>query len=1541
MLEDFVKPNIIELKYLPTKVIYSYYDKEKTFKIESIFVFVGTNLPKNVKTILENFHKNKYNFNEKEKKQLQKYFGKNYMEELGINLLKRKKIIGGSSGNEKFNENEEINDKIKSTKRHNTYSNVELDEELNIESFDKDKNDISIIYQNQKDIDIKDYEEKNEIDTGLLEKKFAPIEFVFDYIHTNLNTFQIQYKIQKYIGVRTEYQSLLFIDKHKKRTHSLLHRIEYIQNKQEYYFNLLNLYNRESEIIENIPIDTLFQERYGRFIRIYDERNKLLNNYEGFSREIYLFSAVDFLDMISEDSPQLLSNDKQIKLYYGFFIKYFPLLTFSQVTKYSEYISKPFKYGYRFEKELKEIDDLSINIGGLSIDFMKKQFKVGGLNIVKIILESKLKNNLIGNKAIFNLGILFHMFKTDEIIPYVKYNDYDITNKILFRTNNKFEKENLEIIERWKLKERKKKNRIFNEIVFKIKKDPSKKNLIQTQDFVTVKLNMYGYFKYYFDWNYSNFIDFHQFKKIYEDVTNTLIKKINNVDNIAFIGYDKISHPKLQNVNINYLKMHFEIKGTQITNLSELQQWLVQKMPTIFKEKKTSVNAINFYFKLLTPNKQEKGNVHIFNEFFPPVVEKDNDNIGQKNYLIKPHYMSMPIENVVNEIVIEGNINPRITFMGSIHGMKSYVIVLNFILRAISSFLYERGNKHSKLLETKETNKGRKIERSKLRALQYHDDVLFNFKSATPYSRVCQTEKKQPNVYTPEEFKLTKHTNPNVIKDYKYIIDKGPEKFKSTENVLKFENKTKPGNFLYYTCSDKTYKYPGFLVRDSQDPNLKCLPCCKKNPSTHKDLEEKINNDPNFSLSNNIRQFLNCTKQNDLLERFLSKSRSDNDNFADIDNNTNNGRLPLSLDIKKAIYNENNEHYIKKFGKQIDYGRFGHMPSELIILSGNNPNSIQNYINIKINAFLMFGIIQSKWSFISAVYTALGANGILNGGEFLYPMLKKLFNDSKYNFATLENGLIKEKFENPKEFSEYLINSSKIDIKYLFDFVKKYNTIDNNINIIVFNAEMDSFLNVPNITLEIPNNNKYELLDLNKKSIIIIRKSDNYFYPSILINNSDGNNKIKSVFDSEDKIIKNIHKMLNSENIKKFSSLSQKNSTLIENSNNVFGIEDILTNCPKIRIDTQVITAKNIVYGLNCSIKNKKFFLPIQSTTIDKTLNYSKQKYPPPSIEIISYLIEKVKNLVPKRLMLDNAFSLHYVQMKNGLKFEIKKIHKNTYSTKPSFIPKLFYKLPTIVIDDVYEKEEIINQKIYKQSKSFLEDNDILNKLYEYKYEEEIYELIKMEIGNYIHSERNTKLRKIINDLFAKKNTKIEEILKLYKKYNQITVNDIEILKEIFDYPENERKLDNYYTYDFDLIIQNRLIELIEDPNEENLEKVKKILYDIMKNITNIGINNSSKQKKDDKKFVMNYIREICGKKHNHYTCENSAQCNWDNLTNKCKLNISKNDFIFYFDMLYHDFIENDYIRDQILYNTVSHIRKNLNNKNYNFSDEKISYISV
>jgi len=1556
-VKDFLKPELSNFKYKPVRIYKKKFTEDKTLGTTNIFVFVGSDLPANVKKILNGLVDRKYNISESDSKVLKNHFGKDWKSELA---LTKTQGGGGLTNNDDEDDDDDDddddfdglddddedydndrdfdddydddddNDESRASKQ--ARLSISDDIKLSIsDSFDESDEDISdsLGHLNlEEDIDSFDmsnddqvskknidesldpsindigilFNEKNKLKDNVMfdkkahkhDTKINPIEYVFDFILKVHSTSDIQFKLYKFFGIRPEFQNLTYIN-NDSITKNLVYNIEYVSNRVSYYVNLMNLYENEVSEKIGIPIDEYFQKKYGfKKIIIHDLRPVLLVDFENIGRDIYLFSLVDFLDLLDFRSY----NENTLRsIHTGFVLKYFPQVSYQLMTKYNKTPDKELNSAKNYIGDI--ISEVVIENNKLTLnDF-------GDINPTKIILNTSIVKSALVSKSIseripvLDFKLLINLFECSYEIPFIRY--IDVSGKHRNMTYYaEMEKLHPTLLYHWK-KEKKKRENITGNIVFKIFKYPKGHPKygsadLEKSDYSTLELTIMADTIIRSSWNYGDNATFEMSYDSIIQILTYLTDHINRVDTSALIRYKTIPFPN--EIEYTYFRIMFDLENLHINSFSHFENFILSEYSAFFKQNPDSPTKSDFLSVFYIRNTPK----NIYSLVDQPVNKFLTNSSMQYN--VKQFHID-----------IENNINPRIKISGNVKIYKNFVIIYNLILRIFVHYVTNVQTKITKNIVQKSTTK-RKITSSRLRRLQIRDDVLFNFRSNTgenPYSRICQ-HKKQPIVYTKDEFKnhIDFIKNPKTKAEYTEILNRN----KTSENILVYDNKTKPGEYLYYTCDDDVYKYPGFQVGIDKHPLNYCLPCCKKLPSIVSDWE-------NMRINNNMKQYMECTRQN------ISDSSHRNDG---LDEN-------MLSDINMSPGSDN---YIKQYGKDLGVGRFSQLPDPLNTMFGVKHTG--NYINIKANIILLYGISQTKWSLLTATLTALGISSIDTGAEHLENMFKMLAK-KPLEYETLSNGLVKQSYPTPVDFMEYLTSVEYIDEYMFIDFIRRFNHIEPGINIIVFSDENHD------IKIDLVDRDIQNILE-HKKTIILLRRENRYYYPLIHIYDS----MINSIFTDSSYIIQKIRDLISRTNAKSrnltddndFETPQSKNNIMnmsiknfVHEDTNYFTFDDVIERCgAQYDIVGQIMNMRNLLGQIVVRFSTKKkshilFRIPVQISTLSKDLDiYNDSDVNLPTFTQLNDFLEssdfniKIKRIVVSKSQKTSKNSSKSTKMivgiisSIGILFPVEPIPEESFKT---VVPKKYWNIQ--VFDRSYNliDNNKINSLIFQKSKPSAFN---VPAIHDYQYTTEIYELYKLEISNYLAEQINVDLRKKINSILQNPKTIIRDIIQLHTKYESISANDNEQFRVIFGKHIKYRKLSDIQIYDFDGIVRHKLLNLITDldsidntARERSIEGIKKILVEISNKT--LHIQNAVPK---DKSFVENAIRSICGKSTTKWKCENSTQCVWTDK--KCKLIMSKNDYVYYLDLLINDFIYNEYIRESILYGTISLLKSDVRHRN-------------
>jgi hypothetical protein len=417
--------------------------------------------------------------------------------------------------------------------------------------------------------------------------------------------------------------------------------------------------------------------------------------------------------------------------------------------------------------------------------------------------------------------------------------------------------------------------------------------------------------------------------------------------------------------------------------------------------------------------------------------------------------------------------------------------------------------------------------------------ILFNYdhlyktqsgRKLKPYSKVCQAG-MQPIPMTESALKKWK-------------------KYKEGETpVLKYSNKTKSGQDLFYVCPYSVYKYPGFQRYD-RHPKGYCLPCCRK--------KNFLENPDSMAY----RRYIECVKT---------------------------GKIPVKIERKRIAQ----KMYIKNYGKA-GPNRYSWLPVKLMNIfneSWINDQSKKEFINKcphkKIrqldtqisNCVLLRGIKQSNKSYINCIESALDIEY-----NTLLSVLIKTLKKHKSIFNSLEMGMIKTRFESLNNYIEFLENSD--------NFINEI-TVENLVEI--FNPKFPKRLNI--ILFVVENNDDIQLKSKHDNIYLSQLLSNPNYYHIVLVKDKLSYyplyQKGNMVFTDDSNVIQIIKSIVDS-NIK--TKIQNNNNNLLKFNAFKESIKNLLD---RYTIDSQYIIVNknniNIVIGV-CLQENKtkkKFIIPV------------------------------------------------------------------------------------------------------------------------------------------------------------------------------------------------------------------------------------------------------------------------------------------------------------------------------------------------------------
>ena len=575
------------------------------------------------------------------------------------------------------------------------------------------------------------------------------------------------------------------------------------------------------------------------------------------------------------------------------------------------------------------------------------------------------------------------------------------------------------------------------------------------------------------------------------------------------------------------------------------------------------------------------------------------------------------------------------------------------------------------------------------------------------------------------------------------IKEKGKTK-KVTLRVVKLPGED--GKFNYFACDPKENKdntYIGFLSRGNNPSNL-CAPCCFKK-------------DPLLSVNKKKKNyFLKCTGDA-LADEKVEKISND--------------------DMTDKVY-------ILQDTNKIQEGRFIQLQKYLDIFFNKiwkHDNVIKNHylIESKSGYFFKYTVKDDLYHYIASIANIYSIT--INDIKDKLAKFMEEDKDEKY-FTYLNNGEIKETFQDKKAYIEYIKTSNYLEYDIVGELISIPGVIDKDgINVYILEKRtkiikkyLEKDVYIDRYFMKCLNSENYDMIK-DDKTFIILLKEGKYYFPLY---------KLKKEGKKDKKII--LTKKYNS---KEYKYLLDELNNYFEKSciNNIinkiekltiFNSKTILSilNEKNIDIKYQLIDKKNKVLFI---LLKDNFLLPVNPSGTHYNYNYKyfdnkfitfnlKQ-----TIEKLKEIEKKIKmNYIPTSVFYKNINKDKYIitsiYLENGLNIPIK---EETITEKIIKKYNLTLKKQNIFND--------IDEKIVNMRKSY---DYISKEVKSEQYESESYNLFRLELSLFLFENPNIKdkIIKIVKDQNVKKSAKKNEIrnilfTNLVKKVKNSMVN---IVKE-------------------------------------------------------------------------------------------------------------------------------------------------------------------
>lgn len=594
---------------------------------------------------------------------------------------------------------------------------------------------------------------------------------------------------------------------------------------------------------------------------------------------------------------------------------------------------------------------------------------------------------------------------------------------------------------------------------------------------------------------------------------------------------------------------------------------------------------------------------------------------------------------------------------------------------------------------------------------------LFNKKTGNYEKRVVVKEKGKKNEYTIKTVKLSE--------------------FDEEGNLT--------GNEIHYACDPEEngdHFYVGFLTR-STNPFGHCMPCCfKKDPMISKNKEKQ-------------EFFKKCLSQVSMAE---------------------------SKDGQKVV---GDRLYILQDTNKIQEGRFGFLPKYLDIYfnySLNKQKKIKHHYLIKTETgyFFKYGSKQEENQFMNSM-SAIFDISVNDIKSKIILFLEKDKNDQI--FTSLNNGDIKTYFKTRNAYIDYIRNNDNLDFDICNDILSVPGVMTKHgLNMVIFDKRIKIIKKTfekekirEDFVLQCQNSDDIMGLKNPLKNCIFLVKENKHFYPVVMVMKDNELTKSMDVFKTfifdtkPDNIVNHISDFYEKNCANSFmDGVVYKNSSLSARL-----MHQLLYNLSdkNYHVKYQFIDIRNKCKYL---ITNSGIIIPVRpsGSIHDVPIIKSIEKYIT-DYDVTIDAFEKIYQLSDKHIPI-KPIGVYYdeeSQSKDSVKV-------NAIMTKThDLVPVILTTVKISKLQDkklIYEKKPFydkVDAEILKGRTNYIIDSRINSVNYD-KYENESYELFRLEFSNYINRNENlpikNKLEHIMVDENLTKKQKVDKIkLLIYKLFDK------------------------------------------------------------------------------------------------------------------------------------------------------------------------------
>lgn len=744
---------------------------------------------------------------DKDNSKLKQYYGTNWKEKLGLRELRKKKEIKGGQessqeeGDEDMGDSDVFNITVDiSDIENDTFDNADpvdlFNEDAQVEEEEIEpaippenplneavpqisegiqQEAIDIMTDNfVENVDTVDIFQTHDKDGNLrgLSTNQIHISDVSIYLEDKVSEFKNKlYSVTKIPPFR---QHLFY--NHKNMIYNLSYQLMVRDTRM--LINIRNLSKYET-LLHDVPIDDyLYKNRDALKVLGLDDFKTIQQLYSKHGQtEYYLVDMEDFLKPIKSQMSEMVNDKYQMDMfYYGFIVKYWPMMTAEAWPDYLR--STDFKVKY---------PDLVPSLAQLESAYaVETEFveKINGIDIKKVAgsqyrlaITSAILNvdiNRFGSTHMkLNIRNLFDRLVASPQVSHIK---------VLLTHDGR----QIMLSKSYKGQHRKYKLTHINSILIFIVIDS-----LDADKYIILQIYDNGKYQVRTTWGEELEMDFIKILHVVGKYVNPVIDEINNMGLYVFNSTIRLRKPEVHLIQYTGLNMSifwkrmintqdFKIIRDEMNNL--IRANIVQVRPS------TQPGVLEYYFA--------KG-----------ITEYDMRNL-ERTHDIQNYYSHLTDARIKQrwEYLFR-----RGRLMKIIHRTSDIKIEVQGARETEFDIIYEYMIKTMILIDPKfSKTKKEKVQKKKLNNLKEQDPEAYDFRrhdSSMVYSRLCQ-HKDQPVMYSLEEHASMSET------------DKKP--------LFEYWNFTKQEK-AYFACPDPKKPYVSFIV--NKHPKDFCLVCCKITPS--------------------------------------------------------------------------------------------------------------------------------------------------------------------------------------------------------------------------------------------------------------------------------------------------------------------------------------------------------------------------------------------------------------------------------------------------------------------------------------------------------------------------------------------------------------------------------------------------------------------------------------------------------------------------------------------------------------------------------------